>query len=272
MIFVRHDARISSFTINGSVITDIRASILANKRISVKMGYNPGMPRRRVIPSVIRFFYKHFYNRFAFTYDPISTAVSRGEWRAWTRAAIPFVRGPYVLEIAFGTGNLLLDLADTGFALLGVDLSPFMIEISRRKFQARGLSIPIARARVQQLPFPGAHFSSIVMTFPPGFATDPRALTEIRRVLADDGSLIWVDAPYLYPRDEWSRFLNWAYRLTDGAPEPSADDPLRGIYHVNRADLPGDLLPREGWYWRVEKIERPGSHVHVIIGTKHEIM
>jgi SAM-dependent methyltransferase len=232
------------------------------------MGYNPGMPGGRVIPSLIRFCYKHFYNRFAFTYDPISTAVSRGEWRAWTRAAIPFVRGPHVLEIAFGTGNLLLDLADAGFAPLGVDLSPFMIEISRRKFQARGLSIPIARARVQELPFPGAHFSSIVMTFPPGFATEPRAIKEIRHVLAHDGSLIWVDAPYLYPRDGWSRFLNWAYRLTGGAPQPSADAAQRGIDHVNRADLPRDLLPREGWYWRVEKIERPEGYVHVIIGSK----
>ncbi len=259
------------------------------------MRYNPGMPRPRVVPSLIRLFYKHFYNRLAFTYDLISTVVSRGEWRAWTRAAIPFVHPPKVLEIAFGTGNLLLDLAEAGHTPLGADLSPYMIQISQLKFRARGLSIPIVRARVQQLPFPSAHFSSVVMTFPPGFVADVRAIREIRRVLADDGCLIWVDAPYLYPRDMWSRFLNWAYQLTGGAPPPVANDVPDRAANASRAVLASESLkprqprgaawarrtagqgyridnwlPHDGWSWRVEKVERQAGYVHVMIGSKIE--
>lgn len=248
------------------------------------MRYNPGMPRPRVVPLLVRLFYKHFYNRLAFTYDLISTIVSRGEWRAWIRAAIPFIRPPKVLEIAFGTGNLLVDLKESGYAPMGVDLSPYMIQISQLKFRERCISVPIARARVQQLPFPSAHFSSIVMTFPPGFVADVRAIREIRRVLADDGCLIWVDAPYLYPRDVWSRFLNWAYHLTESAPSHGTNRISDRTANANLAALtskslksqgassPGcpidDWLPQEGWSWRVERVEGQAGYVHVMIGSK----
>jgi ubiquinone/menaquinone biosynthesis C-methylase UbiE len=235
--------------------------------------YNLGMGTRSALAPLVRLLYKRFYNRFAFTYDPISMMVSRGEWGAWTRAAIPFVRGPQVLEIAFGTGNLLLALTDAGHRPVGVELSPYMIEITRRKLRKRGLSLPILRAAVQQLPFRTACFDSIVMTFPPGFGNDPRAMKEIQRMLADDGCLIWVDSPYLYPRDTWSRFLNWAYHVTGGAP-PSAREVMKSTYPMNRAELAAsrvdDWLPHNGWTWNVQRIERQAGYVHVIIGTKLE--
>jgi SAM-dependent methyltransferase len=239
------------------------------------MRYNFGMSTQSPLAPLVRQFYRHFYNRFAFTYDPVSTLVSRGEWRAWIRAVIPFIRKQgRVLEIAFGTGNLLVDLFDAGLTPVGVDLSPYMIEITRRKLRARGISLPLLRAAVQQLPFPTAYFSSIVMTFPPGFVTDPRAMKEIRRVLGGDGSLIWADAPYLYPRDVWSRFLNWAYSVTGGTPGPGANGPTRSALDIDHARASAssidDFLPREGWNWNVQKIEHRSSHVHVIIGTKLE--
>jgi ubiquinone/menaquinone biosynthesis C-methylase UbiE len=241
--------------------------LLAAKGRGRVPSHKPGARAKRLFRQI----YKHFYNRFAFTYDPVSAIVSRGEWRAWTRAAIPFVRKEgQVLEIAFGTGNLLLDLFEAGLKPVGVDLSPYMIGITRRKLRARSLSPSILRAAVQQLPFPTAHFDSIVMTFPPGFITDPRAMKEMQRVLADDGSLIWVDAPYLKPRDAWSRFLNWAYSVTGGAPEPRANEPLSSTYEVDHAGPApfGDWLPQDDWCWNVQRIERQSSLVHVIIGTK----
>ncbi len=224
--------------------------------------------RARVLSSLMRWLYKHFYNRFAFTYDAVSAIVSRREWREWTRAAIPFIAGARVLEVAFGTGNLLLDLSAAGYAPVGIDLSPFMIEITQKKFRARELSLRLIRARAQQLPFPGEHFDSIVMTFPPGFVTDPRAMNEMRRVLAEHGRLIWVDAPLLYPRSAWTRLLNWAYSINGGSaylpPDAAAVQPSRV------AAPPGvaSLLPRTGWHWRVERIERAAGLVHVMIGTK----
>ena len=254
------------------------------------------MSDRSLLSPFVRLFYKLFYNRFAFTYDIVSEIVSRGEWRAWTRAAIPFVgqsdptaprdrtrwRGSgvtmgsgytaRVLEIAFGTGNLLLDLADAGYAPVGIDLSPYMIEITQRKLSERRLSLPILRAAAQQLPFPTAYFDSIVMTFPAKFVTDRIAMKEFQRVLADDGSLIWVDAPHLYPRSAWSRFLNWAYRLAGGPIEENANEMHDWKMRPNCAQLapsfPDKFLPPDGWSWRVHRVERELGFVHVIIGAK----
>ena len=233
------------------------------------------MPAPRIWHSFIRFGYKHFYNRFAFTYDFVSALVSRGDWRTWTAAALPFVRGPHILEVAFGTGNLQLDLHAAGFAPCGVDLSPYMVAITRRKLQARQLPLRLVRARAQQLPFPTGHFDSLVMTFPPGFITDALVLAELRRVLAPAGHLIWVDIPYLYPRDPWSRFLNWAFHITGGAAEPPAREVLettaRSDPSAPRLPAVAELLPRAGWSWQIVKTARRAGYIHVFIGTPTEV-
>lgn len=232
------------------------------------------MATPRLVLRFVRFFYAHFYNRLAFTYDPVSALVSRGEWRAWTNAALPFIRGPRVLEIAVGTGNLQLDLRRAGFSPFGIELSPYMLDITRKKLIARGDTLALTRSRVQALPFPDASFDSLVMTFPPGFVADPHAVSEMRRVLAPGGCLLWVDAPYLYPRDLWSRFLNGLYHWTNSG---STSRSGKGLSRASRSESMETLdrileewLPRTGWTWRVERVERVASQIHVLIGTRQE--
>lgn len=230
------------------------------------------MVMRHPLTPLIRRFYFHFYNRFAFTYDAVSAIVSRGEWRAWTRAAIPFVgAGSHVLEVAFGTGNLLIDLAGAGLAPIGVDYSPYMVEIARGKLRARSLPVRIIRAAVQHLPFPSSFFNHVVMTFPPGFFSDRQAMIEISRVLSEDGTLIWVDAPRLYPHDLWSRLLNRAYSLVGAA----SSGPDMATYSAGRMGREhracfslDELLPQDGWSWTIHTVEREASSVNVMIGSK----
>jgi ubiquinone/menaquinone biosynthesis C-methylase UbiE len=186
----------------------------------------------RVVWRFLRFAFHLFYNPFAFTYDLVSAVVSRGRWRAWTRAAIPRIQGARVLEVPCGTGNLLLDLYAAGYAPIGVDLSPSMLNITRGKFGARAkhsqrfgfsksrsttASLPndtaastqpqLARARVQALPFRTGAFDSVVMTFPPGFDSDPDAFTEIRRVLNERGRFVWVDGAR-FKSGWWGHMVN----------------------------------------------------------------
>ncbi|MGE5141719.1 MAG: class I SAM-dependent methyltransferase [Rudaea sp.] len=222
----------------------------------------------RPIAPAVRFFYRHLYNRLAFSYDAVSVMVSRGEWRAWARSAIPFLQGPRVLEVACGTGSLEVDLYSRGFEPIGLDLSPFMLEQTRSKLRRSGHPAVLVRARVQMLPFRAASFDSLVMTFPPGFVTDEEAMQEMHRVLAPGGRLVWVDAPYLSPRDPWSRFLNWAYRLANGGPleEQSDEEPRR----EDRSSIQ-NWLPRNGWDWRVERIKMPASEIHVLIANKEAV-
>ncbi len=213
-----------------------------------------------LLRNFIRFAFEQFYNRFAFTYDTVSAIVSRNEWRAWTRAAIPFLRGTRVLEIAFGTGNLHLDLYAAGYLPTGIDLSPYMHNITMRKFRARGLAPRLARADVCALPFPSDFFSSLVMTFPPGFVFDPRALAEMYRVLEPRGVLIWVDAAYLEPIDWWARCINAAFQITGTGTAP-----------VERATILNAAAEANAhWDRRVETVRTRTSRVQVIVATKSE--
>jgi len=152
------------------------------------------------------------YNSFAWAYDFVSWSVSLGHWRRWTRAAIPRLRGTQILEIAFGTGNLLLDLVARGYAPFGLDLSPHMLRIAARKL--RGAKAHLCQGRVQSLPFSEASFDSLVLTFPPGFLVQSSALTEMQRVLREGGRLVVVDAAVFERAGILGALINLAFRAT----------------------------------------------------------
>ncbi len=48
--------------------------------------------------------------------------------------------GSPILELACGTGRVLLPLARAGYQITGVDKSPAMLEVARRKVEAEGLT------------------------------------------------------------------------------------------------------------------------------------
>ena len=210
---------------------------------------------RRLWIAFLRLAFYLFYNPFAFTYDWVSAFVSRGHWRAWTRAALPHILGSRVLDLPCGTGNLLLDLGAAGYAPVGVDLSAPMLALTRRKIQRANHRATLMRARVETLPLADHAFDSIVMTFPPGFVRDPRALAELHRVLVPGGRLIWVDGGRLLPLDAWSRTLDAALDAVSGGATPFAD--------FARA-----VLTRAGFAVHVEIAHDDASIVSVVIATK----
>ncbi|MDL1894644.1 methyltransferase domain-containing protein [Anaerolineae bacterium CFX7] len=221
-----------------------------------------------LLPSFLQFLFHQLYTTFSFGYDTFSNIISRGEWWNWTRAAIPFVRGTRVLELALGSGSLHVDLYDAGYVPVGIDLSPYMLDLTRRKFRSRfpdGSAVPrLVRADAKQLPFPSEYFSSLVMTFPPGFAFDGAAMRELWRVLEPNGMVIWVDDPYLYARDTWSRILNSALNLSNVGANTGTEQVMQKLNAVD-----GGSLMRL-FDWRVERVELARSRVHVFLATKRE--
>jgi ubiquinone/menaquinone biosynthesis C-methylase UbiE len=176
----------------------------------------------------LRFAFHHFYNTFAWTYDVVSAAISLGHWREWTRLAIPYLRGTRILEIAFGTGNLQLDMRAAGFVPFGADLSPDMVRITAHKLSGGGFQPRLARASVLNLPYADGSFDSLVLTFPPNFLAAPRAVSEMRRVLAAGGRLIVVDNGQLRKPNVLSGLVNLAFRFTGtAAAHVDPAEPLR---------------------------------------------
>ena len=201
---------------------------------------------------LIRLGFRLLYNELAFTYDWVSAITSVGQWREWQRRALPrLAEPPRVLEMAHGTGNTLIDLTRAGFRPVGIDLSPHMGQIARRKLARHGLTAPLVRGRAEALPFASGCFPSIVATFPTEYIIEPRALAEFRRVLqsADPasgtpaGRLVFVPTARITAGSLAHRLAAWLFSATGQAgpwpPQVEARYRAAGF----RVRVESDLLP-----------------------------
>jgi ubiquinone/menaquinone biosynthesis C-methylase UbiE len=169
---------------------------------------------RSVRRAFLRFAFHLLYYQLAFTYDAVAWLVSFGQWKTWGRTALSRVRGQRVLELGHGPGHLLIALARSGRAPIGIDLSPNMIRIARRRIQREQVDVPQVRCRVQALPFRSGTFDSVVATFPTEYIVEPATVQEVQRVANDQGRLVIVAGAQLTDREPGARFVDWLYRIT----------------------------------------------------------
>lgn len=98
-----------------------------------------------------------------------------------------------VLEVAVGTGRNLAHYSEDT-RLTGIDFSPAMLELARRRAAELGRKIVLAEADAQVLPFPDASFDTVVCTLGLcGFPDEHAALVEMHRVLRRGGTLLLLD-------------------------------------------------------------------------------
>jgi ubiquinone/menaquinone biosynthesis C-methylase UbiE len=92
-----------------------------------------------------------------------------------------------VLEVAIGTG-LNLPFYRAGARLTGLDLSPAMLDIARRRAADVGRSVELQEGDAHELPFEDESFDSVVCTFSLCNIPDiDRSVTEMKRVLKPGG-------------------------------------------------------------------------------------
>lgn len=183
--------------------------------------------------NLIRFGFRLLYNEFAFTYDLVSKAVSFGAWRCWQRSALKHLGAPPgtpILELAYGTGDLQLDLQSLGYRSFGHDLSPYMARIARRKLTRSGLTPRLTRGMAQQLPFASGVFPAVVSTFPAEFILAPETLREVHRVLQPDGRFVIVPNAVLTGRSVADSAVEWLYRVTGQRGDSVAKGDLLGFF------------------------------------------
>jgi ubiquinone/menaquinone biosynthesis C-methylase UbiE len=163
---------------------------------------------------LVRFGFWVLYHPLAWMYDPVSQVVSRGRWGDWQRASLEELRGQQILELAFGTGNLLPDLHAAHDDPVGLELSPSMVRITRHKLERYGIALPLVQGRVQALPFDCTSFDSVLCTFPGDFIVAPATLAEIARVLRPGGRAVLVPSARLHGQDPVTRLIEWLYWIT----------------------------------------------------------
>ena len=214
-----------------------------------------GLLGRMLLGLLLRWFFALLYNPLAGAYDFVSWTVSIGQWRRWQQTALAYVRPGRVLEMAHGTGQLLLDLHRAGRAPIGLDLSAAMGRIARGRLRARGAAVPLIRGRVEALPLASGSFSTLIATFPTDFIVNPLAVAEFHRVLEPAGRLILIPVAQITGPDLPDRLARWLFQLTGQASEAWLE-PFNRLYQP------------AGFTVQVEHVRLPRSVVTVIIARK----
>lgn len=108
-----------------------------------------------------------------------------------------------VLEVAIGTG-LNLEHYPADARLTGIELSPAMLDIARKRAIDLPREVDLREGDAHQLDFPDASFDTVVATFSMCAIPDDRqAVAEMHRVLRPGGLLLLADhiaSPHLLGR------------------------------------------------------------------------
>ena len=137
---------------------------------------------------------KDLFEPLAATYDRYANLLSFGQDPRWRRFLVSQTRASpddRVLDVATGTGAVAVELARRyNCRVVGVDLSPDMLEVGRRRIAEAGecARVSLIEARAEDLPFPDASFDHLTFTYLLRYVDDPRAtLRELARVVRPGG-------------------------------------------------------------------------------------
>jgi ubiquinone/menaquinone biosynthesis C-methylase UbiE len=167
---------------------------------------------------LLKIFFRLLYGPFAWTYDLVAATVSVGQWRGWVFAVLPYLDGPRVLELGHGPGHLQQALCQRGQCAFGLDASPQMGRLARRRLQRAGQAARLTRGLAQQLPYPAGRFDQVVATFPTEYIVHPHTLAEIKRVLKPGGELLIVPTAWISGRGWLHRAAATLFAVTGQAP------------------------------------------------------
>lgn len=102
--------------------------------------------------------------------------------------------GEKALDVATGTGNTALALAEAGADVVGVDVSPAMLAQARERAEGEGVAVEFRHGAAESLPFEDASFDLVTARHAPHHFRDvPRFLAEVHRVLRPGGRFVMAD-------------------------------------------------------------------------------
>jgi len=134
------------------------------------------------------------YYPLAPAYDLISWLVSLGQWDRWRKLPLPHIVGACVLEVGFGTGVLLAELARRGYVVFGLDLSPSMHSITSARIAKQKLHVDLVRGIVQSMPLTAACFDAIIRSVP----FPPRSFLTLQPLPRSSASSLQTGVSFLW--------------------------------------------------------------------------
>jgi len=162
---------------------------------------------------------KAFYNKIAKVYDLLAEH-SEAPVRKAGLEMLSAQAGQKVLEIGFGTGHCLIELARSvgpSGRVLGIDLSEKMVEISQKRACEEGLDgrIGLSRGDAVHLPYASGTMDGTFMSFTLELFDTPEisiVLTECKRILKTGGQLVVVGMSRVRPKGLIMEIFEWTHR------------------------------------------------------------
>jgi demethylmenaquinone methyltransferase / 2-methoxy-6-polyprenyl-1,4-benzoquinol methylase len=167
-----------------------------------------------LIQSKSRSSIRTMFNEVAPTYDFLNHLLSLGIDNYWRAAAtgkakqhLGKVPAPRILDVATGTGDLAASMAKiSGAKVTGLDLSPEMLVIARKKYPG----ITFLEGYAEKLPFDSASFDAVSAGFGVrNFENLEQGMREFHRVLKPGGVALIIEP--MIPRNEIMKNLYLIY-------------------------------------------------------------
>jgi ubiquinone/menaquinone biosynthesis C-methylase UbiE len=205
---------------------------------------------------------KAFYNKIAKAYD-ILAEHSEAPVRKAGLEMLNAQSGQKVLEIGFGTGHSLVELAKSvgpSGKVYGIDLSEKMVEISLKRAHQEGINgqIELTCGDALYLPYESEILDGVFMSFTLELFDTPdiiRVLAECRRVLKPAGRIVVVGMSRVMPNGLVMEVFEWTHRHFPN-------------YLDCRPILIQQALEDAGFKIRESKIMKMWINVEIICGLK----
>ncbi len=158
-----------------------------NGRVSLARAFDSPADKRRYV--------RRLFATIAGRYDLITRLLSFGldqRWKVRLVDATGVRAGKRALDLACGTGDIAILMADRGAAVTGLDITPSMLALARAK--PKGPGVRWIAGDMIALPLPDRSVDVITTGY--GLRNVPdlaRALAEAHRVLAHEGCLASLD-------------------------------------------------------------------------------
>jgi demethylmenaquinone methyltransferase/2-methoxy-6-polyprenyl-1,4-benzoquinol methylase len=168
-------------------------------------------------PAGKRHYVRGLFATIADRYDFITVVLSYGQDRRWKRRLVDLAAarpGLTALDLATGTGDIAFGLAARGAAVVGLDVTPRMIELAQAKAGA-GRNVRFVVGDMLALPFPGRSFDVVTVGYGLRNVTDlDTAIDELFRVTRPGGRVVSLD--FNRPANRVVRALYLAYLTSVG--------------------------------------------------------
>ncbi len=133
-------------------------------------------------------------------YDGLNRVISFGIDIKWRKRVVNILKRKQpksILDIATGTGDLAINLMETGAQqIVGLDISPGMLEVGKKKVLEKKMhsTIDMVVGDSENLAYEDHSFEAVTVAFGVrNFETLEKGLSEIYRVLAKNGTFVVLE-------------------------------------------------------------------------------